>query len=631
MMEQNLPELKMAQISDMNEIDADKCDENGQTELEKAILDNNPHLIRLLLKAGASWKFKLPESKDVPEPKRPTVEEVEGADPDEPNEDGLTEIQKAIENDNYRLTGLLLKTGSSVNLKKNGKSLLMTAAQSKSTSDIVEILLKFGANVNDTDSRGKSALMHALSNKEEVNMSVIKLLLNNGADLEQNYKGGETVLHHAINNCNSTQLIQMLVDYGANVNQTDEDGCLALFYAIDLDNPEIVKVLLDCGTNVNQVDKEGNSALNYATGPDNKISIQVIKLLLDYGANVNHSDSYEQPALHSVCMQTDIDPVPIIKLFVENGANVNQPDSLGKPCLTIAVTEGHTEVVKLLLDCAANVNQTDKEGKTALHHALLMEEDCESSEMVKLLLDYKCDINAVWDQDYPALMALQSQNVENLCLLVGRKAEVKNCLSDLDPECTNDLMNNVYEYKECMDVLLSAGVSINSHTKRECSDNATQLMHSAYFGRLGCMIYLLKKNADVAATGPKTLLDYAVHCEDTDEMENCGCSTLKLCFVASRDKTTSMSLLNDIANYITTFMDTIPVPRLYELCRTQVRHHLLQVSPPGNLFTYVPRLNMLNLPSTVVSYLLYDLSLDDFEDEISDEYQRLHGEDEQSS
>ena len=51
---------------------------------------------------------------------------------------------------------------------------------------------------------------------------------------------------------------------------------------------------------------------------------------------------------------------------------------------------------------------------------------------------------------------------------------------------------------------------------------------------------------------------------------------------------------------------------LKHLCRVRIRTHLLELDPHENLFIRVPELG---LPKSLVSYLLYDVTVDDLSDD----------------
>ena len=182
-----------------------------------------------------------------------------------------------------------------------------------------------------------------------------------------------------------------------------------------------------------------------------------------------------------------------------------------------------------------------------------------------------------------------------------------------------------------MEILQSAGADLFT----QCSDPLIhRVIHQHGFGS---MIYLLKKNADITVTSaihgpePTTVADLALdHCPrryPTSKPIGKEYAFLKLCFVAGGGLPSKCSLFyvrchpayEFMQNYLPEYQDRHPVPELRELCRKTTRIHLLEANPPGNLFTYVP---MLKLPTSITSYLLYGVSLEDLEDEVAKEYQK---------
>ena len=55
--------------------------------------------------------------------------------------------------------------------------------------------------------------------------------------------------------------------------------------------------------------------------------------------------------------------------------------------------------------------------------------------------------------------------------------------------------------------------------------------------------------------------------------------------------------------------------RLEHICREAIRNHLLEVDPHTNLFERIPKLTQ--LPSSLREFLLFDLTLEIFEDDDS--------------
>ena len=53
------------------------------------------------------------------------------------------------------------------------------------------------------------------------------------------------------------EIINLLIKYKANVNQTDKNGRTALFYAFSSGNDDIVSLLIQAGADTNIKDKDG--------------------------------------------------------------------------------------------------------------------------------------------------------------------------------------------------------------------------------------------------------------------------------------------------------------------------------------------------------------------------------------
>ncbi|KAK6501013.1 hypothetical protein TWF506_003768 [Arthrobotrys conoides] len=113
-----------------------------------------------------------------------------------PNTDYPLEISKAM-------TKRLLEAGADPNNQDANSGGPLFFAVSLQDKDVVELLLKHGADVNDDNNQGLTALHTAASaaNKvdrgPETSESILRLLLSYGADVEKEAKDGETPLHRA--------------------------------------------------------------------------------------------------------------------------------------------------------------------------------------------------------------------------------------------------------------------------------------------------------------------------------------------------------------------------------------------------------------------------------------------------
>lgn len=77
---------------------------------------------------------------------------------------------------------------------------------------------------------------------------------------------------------NRLEMVEILLDRGANIDIIDFEGWTALMEAAYFNNIDIAKLLIDRNANVNVVDSEGNTALSLAKGRGN---FQIVEFLIN--------------------------------------------------------------------------------------------------------------------------------------------------------------------------------------------------------------------------------------------------------------------------------------------------------------------------------------------------------------
>ncbi len=199
-----------------------------------------------------------------------------GADVNARDDSGETVLMRAVYYMYSDIVELLIRSGADVNsiYPESGDTVLMNAVY-KEYIDIIELLLKFGADPNIKNFSGDTALTWA-DRKEH--KEIMELLVNYGADMQ--------VLLNAklINNCISGNLreIKNLIESGADINAANEEsGWTPLMYAVNEGYRRIVEYLLDSGVDVHAIDNQGRSALDIA---DEKGYSLISSLLVDSGA-----------------------------------------------------------------------------------------------------------------------------------------------------------------------------------------------------------------------------------------------------------------------------------------------------------------------------------------------------------
>ncbi|KAG9453603.1 hypothetical protein H6P81_006507 [Aristolochia fimbriata] len=199
-------------------------------------------------------------------------------------------------------------------------------------------------------------------------------------------KQERTPLHLAASKGHSW-CVRRLVEAGAEVNATSEDGRTALFRAAANGDVETVALLLEMGAdpsiaaedvtpadvaqekghgNVVDMLQQGDQLLTAARRGD----VGRLKSLLEKpGRIVNFCDQYGLTALHSAAIKGHAD---IVAMLAEFGMDVEGRDIEGHTPLHLAVEGGSREAVEALIDMGADVNARSKRGATPLYMATLM-------------------------------------------------------------------------------------------------------------------------------------------------------------------------------------------------------------------------------------------------------------------
>jgi len=175
-------------------------------------------------------------------------------------------------------------------------------------------------------------------------------------------------------------LTKRLIAEGADVNKYDSHGrTTPLGVACEQQRMQIIQILLEHGADVNK-----GAPLYYAA---NQGHIDVVRLLLDQGADPNRHriERIPSPVLAAV-RRGDVD---ILKLLVARGAEV--PDVPGDANLVReAAVRGRKDMVELLLSYGHDCDRRDSDGCTPLW--LAAREGFE--KVIEVLAAKGADVNA---------------------------------------------------------------------------------------------------------------------------------------------------------------------------------------------------------------------------------------------
>ncbi len=224
------------------------------------------------------------------------------------------------------------------------------------------------------------------------------------------------------------EYFQILLKAESNIYKTDDDGRTALVVAIMQNYTELVNMLLNNGANANDKAYSGETALQIASSLGNE---DIVTSLLEYEADIN---SVTNDKLTPLLLAVWKNHLPVVKKLLANGANLNIVDIYGVTPLIRASCEGHFEIVKFLIDQGVDINQADNNGITALMEAndlghtdiqvLLLEHGAE------LIFDELEDMKINLEPLTPLMIAVVKNNLDKIEELLEQKTDITIKVSD---------------------------------------------------------------------------------------------------------------------------------------------------------------------------------------------------------
>ena len=189
--------------------------------------------------------------------------------------------------------------------------------------------------------------------------SVIELLLKDGVDLEQTDSMGYTALHYAIrgkvglSNFWETgephyPVMRLLLANNANINARGPNGRTPLGTAAYGGDDKLVAYLLSQGADINALSIDIRAPLMEAINGGRK---EIIQLLLKMGADIYLRDRLGWGVLHEAIERGDPE---IANLLLDIGANIESSNNNGHTPLAFAVLRGNYGITKVLLDSGAD-------------------------------------------------------------------------------------------------------------------------------------------------------------------------------------------------------------------------------------------------------------------------------------
>ncbi|MDJ0809367.1 MAG: ankyrin repeat domain-containing protein [Desulfobacterales bacterium] len=336
------------------------------------------------------------------------------------------EEQKSSEEENINKKLIAsIKTGNIAEIKralKNGADInfddpppLLTAAE-KNDLELVDLLLKYGANPNQSQF-SFSALSVAATHHQ--NFPMVKALIKAGADPNSYHYSASVLCHTCYHN-------------------KQEDGEWKK-YPISENSFKIARFLLESGATANG--KRGDHPGCPLQAPIIANDLKTVQLLIDYNAKLTVS-----PVLVAANWCAYEGRYQMLELLLNNGFKPNPrkaKDKLFASPLHYAIAKGHNNIVELLLRHKADYNYVPNysplnhllQHLVYEAHPLIVAIENNRFKIMKMLLEAGACPNGLSDTNKayvpPIVLAVSNENLSMIKILIEHGADI-NASQDKD-------------------------------------------------------------------------------------------------------------------------------------------------------------------------------------------------------
>ncbi len=322
---------------------------------------------------------------------------------------------------------MLVARGADINIRPSASSMIeltepIFSAIAACNVTIFNYLVINGANLNVQQAGdGYTPLMVAIEIASDFKdypacpnfQSIIEAIINNRANLDiQSSEDKNTALHLAVNDCNA-DIINMLIESGANLNIQNNDGytplMLAFLYGEDMIHSdecprytEFVLNLINGGSDLSLRDADGDTILHLATYiGDVDIVRACAEKIMENGGNIHERGKLENTPLHVAALY---DFGEIMGYFVAEGADINAVNGEGDTVAHLLANNGNLTMMRRFIDNGLDLNVINAAGRTPLGEAVFMN----YGNVARLLINKGADVNAGSAGNTPLELAVES-------------------------------------------------------------------------------------------------------------------------------------------------------------------------------------------------------------------------------
>lgn len=297
------------------------------------------------------------------------------------------------------LIPVLVESGICTDISNNDDETILTVSAKNNCIDILETLFENDVDI-DIQNRKQETALNTVILKSQQFMNVIQLLLDYGANPNIKDINGKNPIEKLIEASLITKnhkkvkasvkkdldfkadykalLESVLVNTDTNLTLLNSNGEPYFFEALRYGSIEMVKLLIKHGSDINQVDINGENIIykymdenqHFKKELEQKEYHNNLQTIIMMGANVNAKDAYGGITLHKAILDCN---TPIIKMLLHGGADIYAIDSRGRHIIHNSIWKNDVKIFKLVYTYNKSLlNTPDKFGVLPINYAAFL-------------------------------------------------------------------------------------------------------------------------------------------------------------------------------------------------------------------------------------------------------------------
>ena len=209
------------------------------------------------------------------------------------------------------------------------------AARCTKYKEVIEILIKNGADINVPERTGLIPLHWAVQNPE-IPVEIVELMVQNGGDIHVRTKNTKSsLIETAIRNASKGEVLKRLIELGIPVENDGGRGTPLIHKAVTNTHCplELFEILVDHGIDPMVLDRLKNATL-HSSLKTNKINLKLIRKLISVGVDPNTQNSLGNTPMHRIVRMSS--NYPAIEFLISSGGDPYLPNFKGKSPFDLA-------------------------------------------------------------------------------------------------------------------------------------------------------------------------------------------------------------------------------------------------------------------------------------------------------